>query len=210
VHEIRNPLVSIKTFVELLPERFEDPEFRERFLAVALGEIRRVERLCDRVLDHAAPQRGIDDAAADVGAAVAWAFDVLALRMRQHGLVLAPSIGSPLPQVSIPSDALRQLLLNLLLNAAEASPPGGRIRVEAVQNADEVVIHVRDEGTGVPVELRTRIFEPYFSTRRERPGGLGLAISRRIAEEAGGSLVLVDEEAPGAVFRVAIPGKRQA
>jgi len=207
LHEIRNPLACIKTFVELLPERFDDPEFRERFFSVALGEIRRSERMIDRFLDQASPPRVGMVGTASVSAAVAWAFDGLAHRMRERGVVFAPAIEDSLPLASVDEDALRQLLLNLLLNAVDASPPGGCIRVEAAQAGAEIVLHVRDDGPGVPEALRAQIFEPFFSTRRDRPGGLGLAISRRIAEEAGGSLALLDPGGTGAVFRVAIPAE---
>lgn len=207
LHEIRNPLVSIKTFVELLPERHEDPEYRERFVTVVRDEVRRIERLIDRVLEQAAPPTEGALASANLGPITAWAEELLSERLRERGVRLECALVGPLPRVALEEDALRQLLLNLLLNAVEASPAGGRVRLEAAAEGGQVVVHIRDEGAGVPESLRERIFEPFFSTRRPRSGGLGLAISRRMAEGAGGSLTVASSAAPGAAFRLVLPAE---
>ncbi len=205
VHEIRNPLASIKTFVELMPEQIDDSEFRGRFLRVVEGELGRMERLIERVLEHAASAPPPGAEAASLGPALAWAEELLAHRLRANDVRIEQAIASPAPCVAIAEDSLRQMLLNLLLNAIEASPPGARVLVDAEASGPLVLIHVRDAGPGIAPGLREQIFEPFFSTRPERHGGLGLAISRRLAREAGGELVLLDSEPPGAVFRLSLP-----
>jgi signal transduction histidine kinase len=87
-------------------------------------------------------------------------------------------------------DALRQVLLNLALNAIEASEPGATVRLLAAPCESGVAIAVEDEGPGVPEPLRARLFEPFFSTK-SRAGGLGLAITRRLVEEAGGAIEII-------------------
>ena len=202
VHEVRNPLVSVKTFVQLLPERQDDPEFRIRFSDVVENELRRIESLLDVVLEHARPR-----AAAPPGTstAVAPALDsvarLLAHRALEHGVALSMQVPPDLPRVAMSDDGLLQVVLNLALNAIDATRPGGSVRMVAALMPDGVEVRVEDEGPGVPLALRERVFEPFFSTKRDRPGGLGLAISRRIVEEAGGVLAITDCIGGGSAFR---------
>ena len=201
VHEVRNPLVSVKTFVQLLPERQDDPEFRTRFSEVVESELRRIERLLDVVLEHARPRAavppGTSTAVAPVLESVA---RLLAHRALEHGVALSTQAAPDLPGVAMSDDALRQVVLNLALNAIDATRPGGCVRLIAAPTAEGVEVRVEDEGPGVPLALRERVFEPFFSTKRDRPGGLGLAISRRIVEEAGGVLAVTDRIGGGAAF----------
>lgn len=110
-----------------------------------------------------------------------------------------------LPATTLAGDALRQVLLNLAINALEATPRGGDVRLSARALGHALEVSVADRGPGVPPELRARVFEPFFSTKPERPGGLGLGISRRVVEEAGGTLSVVDRPGGGAVFRARLP-----
>jgi signal transduction histidine kinase len=202
VHEVRNPLVSVKTFVQLLPKRQDDPEFRTRFSEVVEGELRRIERLLDVVLEHARPRaaapRGTVTAVAPVLESVA---HLLAHRALEHGVTLTTHAPSDLPGVAMSDDGLRQVVLNLALNAIDATRCGGCVRLVAALAPGGVEVRVEDEGPGVPATLRERVFEPFFSTKGGRPGGLGLAISRRIVEEAGGVLAITDRIGGGAAFR---------
>jgi C4-dicarboxylate-specific signal transduction histidine kinase len=94
------------------------------------------------------------------------------------------------------------VLLNLLINAIDATSPGGRVVLSAKRVGDSVDIIVSDEGPGVATELRSEIFEPFFSTRSGNAGGLGLAITRRIIRDAGGEIRVSDRDAGGAEFAV--------
>jgi signal transduction histidine kinase len=97
------------------------------------------------------------------------------------------------------------VVLNLVLNALDATPRGGRVRLALRAAGGEAELRVEDEGPGVAPELRERVFEPFFSTKPDAPGGLGLAISRRIAEEAGGALRLEDAPGGGSCFALRLP-----
>lgn len=105
--------------------------------------------------------------------------------------------------------ALRELFNNLLSNAAEAMPDGGRVTVTISPEGDTWSVAVRDEGPGVPAEVRDRIFEPFFSTGSESGMGLGLNITRHIARRHGGDVRLADDEGEGACFVVELPRKGQ-
>lgn len=207
VHEIRNPLVSVKTFLQLLPDRAQEADFRESFLAVASDELRRVERLLDVVLQHGRPApAGRSDAACAPRPALDSVARLVSHRALERGVEVEVDATPELPDARIAPDGLRQVLLNLALNAIDVTPEGGRVRfVARAQGAAALALRVEDEGPGVPPELRERLFEPFFSTKGERPGGLGLAISRRIVAEADGALELEERRGGGCAFRLELP-----
>jgi signal transduction histidine kinase len=208
VHEIRNPLVSIKTFLHLLgeegPGRAESGDFRE----VAIEELRRIERLLEAVMQHARPPSAPSaEAIAELEPAVRSVVQLVTLRAADRGITLEVALGAGLPPACIAGDALRQVLLNLALNAIEATPDAGRVRIATQEGEGAVAITLEDEGAGVSGELRARLFEPFFSTKA-RAGGLGLAITKRLVEDAGGTIA-VEERAPsGSRFRVTLPAAR--
>ena len=204
-HEVRNPLVSVKTFLQLLPERRDDPEFLTRFFDVVTDEIARMERLLDAVLAHARPQAAASNPASDSARVIATVVDLLRHRAQARGVAVASETEPGLPAVAVSEDRLRQVLLNLAMNAIDATPEDGTVRLAARAAGDGVELVVSDDGPGIPEDSRTRVFEPFFSGRSDRPGGLGLAICRRIAEEAGGSIRVVDGRTGGAEFRVNLP-----
>ena len=112
------------------------------------------------------------------------------------------------PKIALGGDALRQVVLNLLLNAIEATLPGGTVSLRARTDDKTVVIIVDDEGPGIPQELREKIFEPFYTTGSGRSGGLGLAISRRLVAEAGGEMCVGGREEGGAEFLVRLPNAK--
>jgi signal transduction histidine kinase len=207
-HEVRNPLVSVKTFLQLLPDRIEDPEFRERFHGLVSDEMRRLERLLDAVLSQARPRRrGLAESTGDLRAASEAVLALVGHRALERSVSLELDAPAGELRAPMPDDALRQVILNLVLNAIDATPSGRRVRVVLRRaRGGGAELCVEDEGAGVPVELRARIFEPFFSTRTDRPGGLGLAISRRLVEQAGGTLRVQAREGGGARFRARWPG----
>ena len=202
-HEIRNPLVSMKTFLQLLPERWGDPEFSNAFLALVSDELCRMERLLDVIIEYARPDgKTADHRPADVSAAIDVNLALLDHRARKRDVQLESKIPDDLPAVSLSEDRLRQVLLNLLLNAIDVTLPGGRVVLSAKRVGDSVELVVSDQGPGVPTELRAEIFEPFFSTRIDNAGGLGLAITQRIIRDAGGEIRVGDRDAGGAEFAV--------
>ncbi|MHA7839731.1 MAG: ATP-binding protein [bacterium] len=206
VHEIRNPLVSVKTFLQLLPERRNDPELYDDFRLVVNDEILRLERMLDDLLRHARPaSRPHPGEGARLGEAVETTLQLLAYRCREQGIELETRIAPRLPPLALSDDGLRQLLLNLLLNATEVTPEGGTIVLSADWSPDEMnhlELSVEDAGPGIEPAIRGRIFEPFWTSRSESAGGLGLAICKRIVEEAGGSITIEDGSSGGARFRI--------
>ena len=215
VHEIRNPLVSVKTFLDLLPENLDDADFIGDFRTVVRGEVGRLERLLDAVLQHAQPERlGDSDGDADVAAAIDTLAGLLAHRAGEKEIRLACHADPAATRVAVTPDSLQQVLLNLALNALGATPAGGEVRVNAyaptIGKGHWVEFTVEDTGPGIPAAERERIFEAFANKRSGRPGGLGLAITRRLVEEAGGSIEAADASGGGARMVVRLPGSGKA
>ncbi|MDE0887672.1 MAG: HAMP domain-containing sensor histidine kinase, partial [Myxococcota bacterium] len=214
VHEIRNPLVSVKTFLDLLPEQLDDPEFITDFRSVVRGEVTRLERLLDSVLQHAQPERrttGDPVAEADVVAIVENLATLLAYRAGERQIRLTCQAEPEARKAMLSPDALQQILLNLALNALGATPDGGEVQIRAYEPAvargEWIEFTIEDTGPGIPEEERTVVFEAFRSSRGDRPGGLGLAISKRLVEEAGGEIHVAESNAGGARVLVRLPGK---
>jgi signal transduction histidine kinase len=207
VHEIRNPLVSVKTFLQLLPENLDDRDFTENFREVVIEEVRRMERLLDSILQQARPKPvDAEDDEAAVGAVIESVGRLLEKRAQEKRLRLVVDVGADLPKAAIGEDPLRQIVLNLLLNAFEATPEYGRVALTASLDSEVLVLAVDDEGPGVPEAERARLFDPFFSTRGNRPVGLGLTVCRRLVDAASGTICVEDASGgAGARFWVRLP-----
>ena len=199
-HEVRNPLGILRAQVEIAREKGGTLS-RER-MEDMLAEIDRINRVTEEFLALArdAPLQLAD---LDVRAVVAGAIE----RAKMAPQIRDAQLDVALPDAPLPVRAdeakLRQVLFNLLLNAAQMGGAGVKVHVEAVREGGGVLVRVRDEGPGVPAEVRERIFEAFVSAR---PGGsgLGLAAARHIVERHGGRLELEDS-ARGASFAIHLP-----
>jgi signal transduction histidine kinase len=210
-HEIRNPLVSIKTFTQLLPERMEDEEFRNYFLKVASGEIDRLTTLINELLGFARPSEP-NLQGEDVNSIIEKIEFLIVTEARKKNVTISKDFMSNLPPVNVDAEQIKQVLLNILLNAIQAIPGDGKIWIETrtvqvlrEENSERFVqIEVRDTGIGISKENLERVFDPFFSTRPDG-SGLGLAISYQIIHEHGGFIDLESEVGKGTSFRVHLP-----
>jgi len=210
-HEIRNPLVAIKTFTQLLPERIDDEEFRNYFLNVASGEVDRLSSLVNELLNFARPSTP-HLTGEDINAVIDKIEFLLLPEARKKNITLASKFASNLPPVLMDVEQMKQVLLNVILNAIEAIEGTGEIWLETrLVNISRngkaerfIQIEVRDTGKGIPRENLERIFDPFFSTR-PNGSGLGLAISHQIVQEHGGFFDVESEVGKGTSFRIHIP-----
>ncbi len=206
-HEMRNPLVALRTFAQLLPTRWEDGEFRQEFADVVLNELDRVGHLLNDLLLFARNQSAAFEEASlgDVLATVVPLLRAHAVH-KQIAVELVVDDGSPCVTANVAQ--LRQVVMNLGLNALQATPEGGRVRIAtSTRDGAELpiaVVRVSDSGPGIAPEDVARIFDPFFTTRPEGTG-LGLPISREIVERHGGTLVVESVPGAGATFAVEIP-----
>lgn len=212
-HELRNPLTSMKILVQTAIERSERGEvgLQGRSLAVLDQEIGRLDHLLQSFLQFARPAE-VERRRVDFASILRQKVALCEPQARARRVAIVLDLPSNPPSLEADAAHLRQLLLNLILNAIDASPAGGTITIRAVvdrQHQDSpdqarVVIQVIDEGPGLPPGLGDRMFEPFVSTKGSGLG-LGLSISKRIVEAHGGSLTADDRPGGGAVFTVGLP-----
>src|SRR5437773_1626162 len=202
-HEIKNPLVAIKTFAQLLPRRHADAQFVEEFGRIAAREILRMERLLERLRTLSRPSDRPRQPL-DLRIPVTEAVETMRAAFEEKNIAVAVTI-PPTPSMIRGDHAeLGQLFLNLLMNAHEATPPRGSLRVEVAVTETHASVAVVDAGPGVPTELLDRVFEPFFTTK-QRGSGLGLAICAAIAQTHDAKLKVANQPGGGAVFSVEFP-----
>ncbi|MCP9438374.1 MAG: ATP-binding protein [Nitrospira sp.] len=213
-HEIRNPLTSIKTFIQLTPERKDDAEFIREFSQVVLGDVRRIERLIDEILGYA---RSMEPQLAeeDINTAVSSCLYLLDAKARDRGIMIQKDLASELPRVMLDQQQIKQALLNLFTNALDAmGDRGGTLLVkthaiERWKGRREVQVDIADTGHGIPAADLERIFDPFYTTKHkssEHEGtGLGLFIAHQIIREHQGTIHVQSTEGAGTVFRITLP-----
>jgi PAS domain S-box-containing protein len=208
VHEIRNPLVAIKTFTQLLPSRFNDAGFRENFSRVAGREIARMDDLLDRFQMLSSPSRqpmGPMDVTVPLGDTL----ELLQPRLEERRIALR-RVGEGTPrQILGNASQLEQIFLNLCLNALEAMDPGGELTVRVADLSEgggsTLLVEVSDTGGGIPDDIIEQIFNPFVTTKAHGTG-LGLAICRAIADAHGAILRARNNVGrPGCTFTVEFP-----
>src|SRR5215217_550574 len=213
-HEIRNPLTSIKTFIQLAPERKDDVEFITDFSRIVLDDVHRIERLIQEILDYARymEPKLTDEDMNDIVSSCVYFIEVKA---ESRGIKIEKELASELPRVMLDRQQIKQVLLNLLLNAMDAmGEPGGCLRVRTdklmkAEGAAWVQVEVTDTGEGISAENLEHIFDPFFTTKRTRGEnegtGLGLTIVHQIIQEHKGEIQVRSTEGTGTTFRINLP-----
>ena len=202
-HDIRTPLTSVQMNVQILRGKVDLPPDDMEHFDIALEELRRLDGHVRELLDYAKPLqlrrepvdlRELADDAARTAAAV----------LDQRGLVLARDHAPALPPVPVDAQRVRQVVWNLIDNAAKASPTGATIELRTRAHGDRVAIDVVDRGAGIAAADLPRIFEPFFTTRPDGTG-LGLAICQKVVRAHGGEIVVRSQPASGSTFSVVLP-----
>ncbi|MEK7235835.1 MAG: ATP-binding protein [Nitrospirota bacterium] len=213
-HEIRNPLTSIKTFIQLAPERKDDPEFIQEFSKIVLDDVYRIERLIQEILDYARymEPKLTDEDFNDIVASCLYFIDVKA---DSRGIKIEKRLAPDLPRVMLDRQQIKQVLLNLLLNAMDAmGEQGGRLSVQTcklVKPGGKVWAHIEIEDTGEGIQETNleHIFDPFFTTKHEsgehEGTGLGLTIVHQIIQEHHGEIRVKSSVGVGTTFFVSLP-----
>lgn len=203
-HELRNPLTSIKGLVQVNLREARSHGLPADDLAVIEHEIRRMERTLQTFLDFARPPQP-ERRRLDPAAVAERVFALVAGRAKKQGVSLRLSQPEMPIELEADQDQLQQLLLNLVLNALDAMPQGGVVEMELRPPRDgSVELQVRDSGPGIAAHILPKVFETFVSSK-ETGVGLGLPVSRRIAEEHGGSLSAYNLPQGGACFVLRLP-----
>ena len=210
-HEIRNPLVAIRTFTQLLPERYEDAEFRNGFQSLALKEVDRICGLITDLLSFARPSRP-NVAQEDMNSVIDGIARILDTQAKEKSVELVREFAPNLPKVWIDREQMKQVFMNLIFNGIQAMNDGGTITIstriftpEATEQSPSFVqVEVKDTGIGIPSENLEHIFDPFF-TSKDEGSGLGLSISHQIVQEHGGYVTVESKVGKGTSFLVNIP-----
>ena len=202
-HEIKNPLSAIKSIAQVMREDESLRNEYERDLGLIVGETDRLSQSVTQLLSFARKESpagqplSVDELLRSV-------VDLFRASAREQGIALDCHVTIDAQLAGRSVSALRDALSNLLLNALQATPQGGKVELTAASSESELLISVQDSGSGVPADLRERIWEPFFTTR-QRGTGLGLAIVRKRLQEVGGSASLDSRNGRGALFQLRLP-----
>jgi PAS domain S-box-containing protein len=206
-HEINNPLGSISIRIQLLEKMIRMESSDKNTMVKHLGVVKEeIERLKQIVVDFLFAVRPMDIQllSEDPCTTVEEVADLIQPEAERKGISVIVKTGKSVPQILMDKRHLKQALLNLIQNAMAAMPEGGRLGVSTEYRNDEIQISISDTGTGIPEDLLTKIFEPYFTTKKNGTG-LGLTITFKIIKEHSGDISLESKEGKGSTFTIHLP-----
>jgi len=201
-HEVGNPLAALSSLVQILKRRGPDPYTAEK-LDLAARQLQRIERTIRELVDFSRPASTVV-AQVRIAEVVDEALGIAKYYQRTKQRSITTRVPAGLPTVLGVRDYLTQVVLNLVLNAIDATDDQGRIHVEARAAAGWLVLSVDDDGRGVSIADRCRLFQPFFTTKNHGTG-LGLFVSRQILEDFAGTLAFRSEPGQGSTFFVRLP-----
>jgi two-component system sensor histidine kinase HydH len=218
-HEIKNPLVSIKTFAQLLPERYHESDFRETFSGLIVHEIDRIDSLVNQLLRFARPAKPLLRPM-HVHEILDKTLRLVQHRLYQKEIKVTQKWEAPIDTIRADGDQMEQVFLNFFLNAMDAMKRGGELTVSTeTRSGESLITHllpeggernealhisIRDTGEGIKKEDIARVFDPFFTTKNFGTG-LGLSVVHGIIEEHGGQIEVESELAKGTSFHIFLP-----
>jgi signal transduction histidine kinase len=212
-HEIGNPLSIIQGYIELLVREDISAHEKKQFSENAQQELDRIKKLIRQLLDFSGPVRSGEEKTA-VNLLIREVIDFVSLEKSFTGCKLSTELIAEIDELVIDKDALRQVLINVLFNAVDATAGGGAKRQIAIATSNEessqlgpvLVISIRDNGFGIAEENLKHIFEPFFTTKKVGRGtGLGLFVCHTIMERIGGSIAICNCQPQGIEVRIKLP-----
>jgi two-component system sensor histidine kinase AtoS len=235
-HEIKNPLASIRTFTELVSRKHQDPNFVERFDRIVLREIDRVNLIVEELLELARPTR-LQYTQVAVPSLLHRVVEAYSERLQQQHILLKTDFAAPIPALEADAEQLYRGFANIVLNAIEAMPMGGELRIACQpvprslfdvavpgdrevfteppagasvaldQYATDIEVVFSDTGEGIPAEQIDTLFTPFYTTK-PKGTGLGLALTHKIIEEHRGHIRITSRVGHGTVVTVTLPPAR--
>ncbi|RJX27997.1 MAG: PAS domain-containing protein [Dethiobacter sp.] len=216
-HEIKNPLVSIKTFAELLPEKYENHEFRYSFSQIVSQEIERINNLVMGLLKISRDQQVYNYDEVNIEVLLDEIFLLVLPQLNAQNIGVYKHYEPDVPVIQADREQLKQALFNICLNGIQAMPGGGELRVEilpvmvlagetagVLSPGKKVKIVIEDTGIGISSPEKEKIFDPFFTTKADGVG-IGLSISHRVITSHGGSIQVRSSKGEGTVFEIYLP-----
>jgi len=207
-HEIRNPLGIIRSSAELLKKKVAKVDPENSIPDIIIEEASRLNSIITDFINYAKP-RSPNIAACRVEEVIGKNITFLEAQIKAQGYVIKKNYQNSLPEIMADGTMLYQSFLNILINAMQSMPEGGRILVEVSSRDHLVTVHFDDEGQGIPNENLEKIWDPFFTTK-EMGTGLGLGIVKNIVESHGGSIQIVNRPVRGIRVTVELPVKHKA
>ncbi|MFA7256808.1 MAG: ATP-binding protein [Kiritimatiellales bacterium] len=216
-HEIKNPLVTIKTFTQLLPHQHNDADFRHTFFDLVGQEVKRIDTIVNRLLNFARPAKAALKPVS-LHEIIENSLRLAEQQFLQHEITLERHLDARRHVIEADAEQLNQTFVNFFLNATHAMNKGGTLTVRTsviphsqdiplvtgMQNGDRIQVDVQDTGCGIAPEELSKIFDPFFTTK-ENGVGLGLSVSHGIIQEHNGTIDVESEKGKGSVFHVQFP-----
>ncbi|MBN2685058.1 MAG: hypothetical protein JXR40_07250, partial [Pontiellaceae bacterium] len=202
-HEIKNPLVTIKTFTELLPEQHNNPDFRDTFFDLVSQEVQRIDSIVTRLLHFARPAKA-SLKPTHLHDVIKNAILLIEQQLSKNRIKLKKNLSAECDLVMADSEQINQALINFFLNAIQAMEPGGMLSIKTSQSDSTFYINVNDTGCGLSEEQKKCIFDPFFTTK-ETGVGLGLSISHGIIQEHQGEIIVESVKGEGTTFHIELP-----
>jgi two-component system, NtrC family, sensor kinase len=208
-HELNNPMNNIMLTTHMLMEDYADLPDAERLdmLKDVADETARAKKIVGNLLDFARESTSMIQTL-DLENLLHTTIHLAENQVRMSGIKIEMQVTENLPQIHGDGQKLQQVLLNLILNAVDASSKGDKIQVIALPhgNADQIAIKIVDYGQGIPAHILPSIFDPFFTTKAKGKGtGLGLSVSQGIVAKHGGKILVSSEEGSGTIFTVVLP-----
>lgn len=204
-HEIRNPMTSIKGFVQLIETGMEAGDSRRKYTGIVTAEVDRLNKMVRELLYYARPSESLK-LAVDINGILTDTLLLVNLNASRQDVQVETVYGEGLPQVVVDQEQMKQVFLNILINAVQAVGPRGHVRVESLAVDRGVAVVVEDNGKGIDPSQVPRLFDPFFTTRSNGTG-LGLAVVQKIVDLHHGVVEVESRPGKGTRFTVVLPVK---
>jgi signal transduction histidine kinase len=206
-HEIRNPLVTLKTIAQSASTRFNDPEFRRLLIELVPAEIERIEGLVSGLMDLGRPQHPHFERV-HMNEIVETSVKLVQPKALDESVNLICELAASPDEIFADRASIRQVILNLVMNAIQAVEgldSKREVLVKTRAGDGQVVLEISDNGAGMPAEVRKRLFQPFTTSNKTSGIGLGLAITADLVKLHHGQIDLVEGRQSGTTFRVTLP-----
>ena len=207
-HEINNPLGIIKNYLLLIRRAVDNSSQSEQYVEIVSQEIDRIAGIVKELLDFHRP-KGVKFEKVDIVGIVDGVLLLMGRQLESEGIELYKEIDPDLPLIDGSPENLKQVFLNIIINAVDVMKDGGRLGVTIAREDGELMLRFCDTGPGIPPEIIPRIFEPFFTTKGQDEGtGLGLSVCYGIIKKHGGTIVFKNADA-GGCFEIRLPINNQ-
>ena len=204
-HELNNPIYGIMNTLELLRTEIPPESKRRKILELSLSETQRLAEMLRNMLSFSKPEEE-KRRPVKINELVEGILLVMEKQMKEANIKMETHFDDGIPEVMASTNQMRQVMLNMLKNAKEAMPKGGTLTVRTNREDNKVLIHIQDTGVGIPEEIRSKIFEAFFTTKQKVKGvGLGLSVCYGIIKGHGGEIKVESEEGKGTTFIITLP-----